>query len=385
VRIAHLADLHLGYRAYHRVTPRGQNVREADVAAAFRHAVARLGELAPDLVVVAGDFFHSVRPSNTSIAEAFRQLSVLSERLPETPVVIIAGNHDSPRAAETGNILHLFREIRGVRVVCDEARSIHLPEIETSVLCLPHVALAGGERVAIEPDPGARHNVLTLHGTVAGEAAERKLRYVTEYGGAVVDDRALAADHWSYVALGHHHLCTDLAPNMWYAGGIERTSTNPWIEEGEKGFLVYDTATHHAGFHAVPTRAMVDLPPVEAAGLAPAEVDAAIEAAVAGVEGGIAGAMVRLVVRSLPRSVARELTHRRIREWKAEAVHFHLDLRPPDARPQRASGAPVRRRTLEEQVSTWLLRSWEVRDPRLERDRLAELGVGYVERTASEG
>jgi DNA repair protein SbcD/Mre11 len=325
-----------------------------------------------------------VLPSHPPIAEAFRQLSVLSERLPETPVVIIAGNHDSPRAAETGNILQLFREIRGVRVVCDEARTIHLPELDTSLFCLPHVALAAGERVAIEPDPGARHNVLTLHGTVAGEAADRKLRYVTEYGGAMVDDRAIAADRWSYVALGHYHLCTDLAPNMWYAGGIERTSTNPWIEDGEKGFLLYDTETRHAEFHALPTRAMVDLSPIEAAGLAPAEVDAAIEAAMAAVEGGIAGTMVRLVVRSLPRSVARELSHRRIREWKAEAVHFHLDLRPPDTRASRPSGAPVHRRTLEEQVSTWLLRSWDVRDPRLERDRLAELGVGYVQRTASE-
>ena len=42
MRIAHLADLHLGYRQYHRQNPNGINQREADVANAFRY----FGELA---------------------------------------------------------------------------------------------------------------------------------------------------------------------------------------------------------------------------------------------------------------------------------------------------------------------------------------------------
>jgi hypothetical protein len=32
LRLVHLADLHLGYRQYQRLTPRGINQREADVA-----------------------------------------------------------------------------------------------------------------------------------------------------------------------------------------------------------------------------------------------------------------------------------------------------------------------------------------------------------------
>lgn len=385
MKIAHLADLHLGYRAYHRLDQRGQNVREADVADAFRRAVVRLVDVRPDLVVVAGDVFHTVRPSNTAIADAFRQLSLLCDRLPDTPVVMIAGNHDSPRSSETGNILSLFREIDGVRVVCEDCRSLHLPSIETSVLCMPHVALSTGQTAAMEPDPGARYNLLTLHGMIGGAEAEAKLRYVTEYGGAVVQDTAIGPERWSYVALGHYHLCTELAPNMWYAGGLERTSTNPWIETGEKGFLVFDTETGRAEMEVVETRAMVDLPRVQGQGLGPAEMDAAIAAAVERVQGGLAGKMVRLVVHDVPRTVARELAHRRIREWKAEALHFHLDLRPPEVRRRVGSGAPVRRQTLEEQVGSYLRTTWPVRDPRLARDRLAELGVGYVQRTGEEG
>src|SRR6202008_4934904 len=163
VKIAHLADLPLGYRAYHRSTPRGMNQREADVADAFRHAVAQVAELRPDLGLIAGDVFHSVRPSNTAIAEASRPFSVLTGRLPGVSVVMIAGNHDSPRSADTGSILCLFREIENVHVVFEECRAVRLPEIDTSVLCMPHVALAADHQTVMEPDPKAKHNVLLLH------------------------------------------------------------------------------------------------------------------------------------------------------------------------------------------------------------------------------
>jgi exonuclease SbcD len=384
MKIVHLADLHLGFRAYHRVTARGMNVREADVADAFRRAVARTVELRPDLVLIAGDVFHTVRPSNAAIAEAFRQLSVLCEGLPDVPVVLIAGNHDSPRSSDTGNILALFREIPGVVVVAEEARAVSLPPVEASVLCLPHNALAAEDAgpTAMEPDPAARHNVLMLHGTVGGSVAEQKLRYVTEYGGAVVADTDIGPERWDYVALGHYHIATELAPNMWYAGGIERTSTNVWMEaEGPKGFLEYDTERRRATFHPVETRPVVDLARLSAKGLTSAETDERIRAAVESVPGGIAGKLVRLVVTDIPRPVVRELNHRRIREWKAEALHFHLDARPPEIRRVAASGAPVRRQTLQEQVSSYLAKHWTLSSETLERARLVELGKHYVDRT----
>ncbi len=385
MKIAHLADLHLGYRAYHRMNARGGNMREADVADAFRQAVNRIVELRPDLVLVAGDVFHTVRPSNTAIADAFRQFSLLADRLPDVPVVMIAGNHDSPRSADTGNILNLFREIDGVRVVCDECRTIRLPEIDTSILCLPHVALSTGEAVEMEPDPGSRHNVLMLHGSIEGETADAKLRYISEYGGAVIPEGRIDPTRWDYVALGHYHLCVDLAPNMWYAGGLERTSANIWFEREDKGFLVYSTRTGRAEFEPVQTRPMIDLPRIEAGGLGAEELDEAIRAAVERIPDGLRGKIVRLVIHDVPRAVVRGLNHKRIREWKAEAVHFHLDARPPEVRRRRDANAPVRRQTLQEQVASYLRKDWKLRDPRVEREPLVEMGVSYVDRTVEEG
>ncbi len=384
MKIAHLADLHLGYRAYHRVTPRGVNVREADVAEAFRQAVARLVEIRPDLVLVAGDVFHTVRPSNTAIADAFRQFSLLVDRVPDVPVVIIAGNHDSPRSADTGNILNLFREIDGVRVACDEARSISLPEVEASVLCIPHVAMATEGQPEMEPDAGARHNVMVLHGSMEGPRTAGKISYISEYGGAIIPEERVVGRDWDYVALGHHHTATELEPNVWYAGGLERTSTNIWAEKEDKGFLVYDTATRTAEFVSVETRTMVDLPRISAEGVGAAELDETILTAVGRIPDGLRGKIVRMVVYDVPRAIVRELNHKRIREWKAEAVHFHLDVRPPEVRRRIGTGAPVRRQTLQEQVASYLRKTWELRDRRLEKERLVELGTAYIDRTGEE-
>jgi DNA repair protein SbcD/Mre11 len=401
--IAHLADLHLGYRAYHRVDERGFNVRESDVARAFRQAVDRVVEARPDLVLVAGDVFHTVRPSNAAIAEAFRRFSSLTDRLPGVPVLMIAGNHDSPRSAETGHILALFREIEGITVVTDDAAAVRLEAIDASVLCVPHNALVrpdppgtgadegdGGDAVAraprFEPDEGAGTNVMVTHGTVAGPTAEGKLRWVSEFGGVTVRDTAIGPARWDYVALGHYHIATELAPNMWYAGATERTSTNIWMEAAApKGFVLYDTSARAARFVALDTRPVADLPRVDARGLGVAEIDAALLAAVDAAPGGLQGKIVRLVVTGIPRHAVRELNHRRVREWKAEAVHFHLDLRPPESRrPFPATGGPGRQ-TLREQVSAFLAERWEPSSAAIRRERLAELGARYLDAAGEEG
>jgi len=121
VRLVHVADLHLGYRQYQRLTPGGLNQREADIAKTFEWVVKKIIALGPDVVLLAGDIFHAVRPSNQAILHAFGQLARLTADLPHARIIMIAGNHDTPRTAETGGILRLFSRL-GVEVVDREAR-----------------------------------------------------------------------------------------------------------------------------------------------------------------------------------------------------------------------------------------------------------------------
>src|SRR5207237_880751 len=163
VKLAHLADLHLGFRQYDRQTPRGGNQREADVADAFRRAVDDLLEQRPNLILVAGDVFHSVRPTNSAILFLFKEVHRLRSGLPDTPIVMIAGNHDTPRSTETGTILRLY-EALGVHVVIEAAQYLTFSKLDCSVLAAPHQALAQPERPALRPQRGTTFNVLLVHG-----------------------------------------------------------------------------------------------------------------------------------------------------------------------------------------------------------------------------
>src|SRR5205809_3511750 len=111
MRLVHLSDLHLGYRQYQRLTPTGINQREADVARTFQRAVDRIIALRPDLLLVAGDVFHSSRPTNAAILHAFRQFLRIRSELPATHVIMVAGDHDTPRTSESGSIMGLFEQI----------------------------------------------------------------------------------------------------------------------------------------------------------------------------------------------------------------------------------------------------------------------------------
>src|ERR1043166_3662287 len=188
VQIAHIADVHLGFRQYHRQTPGGINQREADVANAFKAAVDGVLAARPDAVILAGDLFHAVRPTNAAIVFAFRQLQRLREGLPDAPIVLIAGNHDTPRSTETGSILRLYEEL-GIDVARAEPRRLVYPGLDLSVLAVPHAALLSPERPVLRPEGTQRHQVLVLHAEVEGIfPADRS---AVEYGGALLDPEVL--------------------------------------------------------------------------------------------------------------------------------------------------------------------------------------------------
>ena len=93
--IAHLSDLHLGHRAFGHVE-QGRNVREADVARAFHHAIQRLLEIAPSAVLVSGDVFDRPEPPHSALVALAQGLQSLREKLPDTPVLMVAGARDTP-------------------------------------------------------------------------------------------------------------------------------------------------------------------------------------------------------------------------------------------------------------------------------------------------
>ena len=388
MKLAHLADLHLGFRQYDRQTPRGGNQREADVADAFRRAVDDLLEQRPDLILVAGDVFHSVRPTNPAILFLFQQLHRLRTGLPDTPVVMIAGTHDTPRSVETGTILRLY-EALGVEVVVDQARRITFSQLDCSVLAVPHQALMQAERPAMRPQRGTTLNVLLVHGALPG-VGER--RGTMEYGGAPLQLEDLAPAQWDYVAMGDYHVAHQVEANAWYAGSIEYVTPNPWgqMQDEEeygaqgKGYLLAHLPAARVEFRRVTlARRHIDLPTIDGKGLTPKQLDERIAANVAAANPPIEGQIARQLVFDVSRATARDLDHAAIRGYKARALHYQLDLRRPEAQRGEAAGPLSHRQTLPETVQTFL--EHRPLDADLDRAEFVRLGVDYVTRVSREG
>jgi DNA repair exonuclease SbcCD nuclease subunit len=378
MRLIHFADVHLGYRAYHRLTPSGVNQREQDVQDAFNRTLKKISELDPDLILMAGDLFHSVRPSNLVLQRAFKSFLRLKEKC-SAPVVMIAGNHESPRSAETGCILRLFENIPGVIVRDGRYDALRLPDSDVSVYCLPHRGLGELSTLQIAPSAESGANLLMLHGVLEGVRDHLD-------GGITLSRSQILSDSWDYIACGHYHIHTQLSENAFYCGSTEFTSHNPWEETGKnlpgKGFIEFDTETRKMAFHSVETRTLQDLPAIRGEGLSAAEIMGKIESAVASVKGSLAEKIVRLVVWDVPRKIQADLNHAALREIRSQALHFDLSLRPPRPKGFNLSANAVPRRTLEQEWSDY------VHDARLpagiDRESFQKLGADYLAQASAE-
>ena len=382
MRLVHLADIHLGFRQYDRQTPAGINQRETDVAISLHRVIDKVIELRPELVLIAGDVFHTVRPTNPAILHGFLEFRRLVEALPDSKVVIIAGNHDTPRTTETGCILNLFKSL-GIRVVHGEAERIQYHEYDLSILAVPYML---GPPPLLEPDSVAKYNILLMHRGIEG--------VVPTYGRdldrlpTAITQKELGAEKWSYVALGHYHVYRSVDPNAnaFYSGSLDYTSNNPWGELADerdigiegKGIIEHDLVNKTHKFHPLPpARPWVDLPALSGAGLSAASLDEEIRDAINNCEGGIEEKIVRLVVRDVPRHIIRELDHKALRDYKRKALHFYLDTRRPEiVRPETGQGAPGRRASLADTVRD-KLRS-RLLTENIDRDALVELGLHYL-------
>lgn len=320
LRVCHLSDVHLGYRRYNRLAKSGLNQREVDVNLAFQEAVNRVISVRPDLVIIAGDLFHAVRPSNAIVTFCFRQLRKLSREV-GAPIVIVGGNHEAPKRVDTGSVLQLFCEIDGVFVADAGMEVFTFPEKGVAVTCLPHAAMENLSQYSLRADDRLPHNILVAHGQV-------NERWVSDFGGAEVELKALQPHEWDYIALGHVHIHKIVGLNAFYSGSLEHTSANIWAEGKEvKGFLEVALPSGKRTFHPLTSpREVVVLEPIDALDMDPQAFMEKITQTVEGVPGGLEGKIARLQIVNITRETYRNLDHKALRALRASALHLTLDV-----------------------------------------------------------
>jgi DNA repair exonuclease SbcCD nuclease subunit len=382
VKLAHLADLHLGFRQFYRQTAAGINQREADVANAFRAAVDGVLAAKPDAILIAGDLFHAVRPTNFSIVFAFRQLQRMREALPDAPIIAIAGNHDTPRSSETGSILRLYEEL-GIHLAAEEPRRLSFDKLGLSVLAVPFAASDSPEKLDLRPLGSERYQVLLMHAKVQGLLPPD--HWSLEYGAPLLDPDVLKREKWTYVALGNYHTQHEVFPRIWYAGSLDYIGPDLWgelydeqVRGVHKGWLLADLDSGKVTPKPVPSaRAVFDAKPIEADGKSAAEVDREIGERLAKVPGGYEDAIVRIRIRDIPRHISRELDHAALRQYKANALHLQIAFYPPETSRSIGVGAPGKRQTLPDMVAEFLKR--RPLPERVDRERFVALGLELLE------
>jgi DNA repair protein SbcD/Mre11 len=277
--IAHLSDLHLGFRAYGHME-RGVDVRERDVAVAWERAVQELVRLAPNVVVVAGDVFDRPDPPAGALVTLARGLELLRTSLPYTLVLMVAGPRDTPRRPGDPGALAVLDTFPNVQAAAGLPRSILLERLDLHAALVPYRAVVRDPVFTPEPHPRARWNLLVLHA----------LEGVPGSGGVFVDPA-----EWDYVALGGEHRRKRVAGRIQYPGSLERVALDPWEEAAdEKGFLTVDLERGSTTFHPIPGRPVVALAPIRVAQGDPERLRRRVDEVTREVPGGIAGKIVRL-------------------------------------------------------------------------------------------
>lgn len=238
--IAHLADLHLGYRQY------GLIERENDIYEAFEEAVDKIIAEHAKIVIISGDLFNSPRPPIRALYHVKRNLEKLNSR--GIDVFCILGDHDLPRRAGEYSPIMLFKG-ESLHHVDGKIVERKLDGNTLIITGVDKTPLTASDRVRelteklskeIQAKPGKR--ILVAHIPVHGISGEFCL-----------DDLPTG---YNYYALGHEHIRKLLPKNSGlaaYPGSIDilaRDEIAEWKREG-KGFYLVDLSGSEPVVHKI--------------------------------------------------------------------------------------------------------------------------------------
>ena len=284
IKIAHLSDIHAGYTATRHLNSQGINIREADGYIAFAHIVSDCIKHDVDLVVIAGDTFHTSTPSIRTIIfiqNQFRRLAAAG-----IPIYALAGNHD---------VDDIRANIAASRVLDDPLRNIHSHiepyarhEVFDGVflhLVSHHMFMDQSQTLPnVKSVPGAV-NVFTTHGSVIDPILEMKLHTEQSPREIVIPDWLIKDNQWDAIMLGHIHERgwvgssdgkTDTAnTGIFYNGSVIRRGFADKTCRLGRGWTLWTiqgdgTFTHET--MNVPQRPQYDFLPIDASSLTATEV-----------------------------------------------------------------------------------------------------------------
>jgi exonuclease SbcD len=239
--ISHISDIHLGYSQFNLLE------RENDIYDAFEEAVNRSISEHADLVILAGDIFHSPRPSGTSIVKLADELKKFREA--SIPVYFILGEHDMSRIKDTP-VPYLFHNMKLARLLEDNqpirAGALAIfgfnKERRSNIETLLQKLQVAEKLAKQQKESYDSRNILVLH---------QGLVEFNKFAGEL--SRNNLPKGFDYYAMGHYH--DHIEETFTYFDGVEQTgliaypgsidlSPSDGLRDSEKGFFLTDMSAH---------------------------------------------------------------------------------------------------------------------------------------------
>jgi len=234
VQIIHFSDTHLGFSDLDALSRSGINLREEDFYKAFKDIIDAVLEKKPDFVIHTGDLFHRPSPTNRAISVALEQFTRLNSA--KIPLILIAGNHETPKTKALSPILKIFENFEYISVAYSQkAQVFQFKDID--FFALPHInseekILQELERIEELLDLNKKR-VLMMHCSVGAHYL------MQEFGEWVYPkSKEYLFGMFDYVALGHWHGFGSVGKfkNLYYSGSSERTSSSD--RRDNKGYVI---------------------------------------------------------------------------------------------------------------------------------------------------
>ncbi|MDD6305648.1 MAG: DNA repair exonuclease [Clostridiales bacterium] len=231
MRFIHIADVHLGVKPD--AGKSWSKKREQDIWASFARVIEIAGEKKVDFLLISGDLFHA-----QPLKKELREVNYLFSRIPETKIILMAGNHDYIRqksyylSVEWPKNVYFFQQ--------EEAGHFDFNEENVSIYGLSYWHREIREKLydRIVPTDLSRINVLLAHG---GDSSH--IPFGTEQ---------ILQNGFDYVAAGHIHKGGWLVPeHAVMAGSLEPTDCN---DTGPHGYWMGEIEKERTAVHFYPIK-----------------------------------------------------------------------------------------------------------------------------------
>lgn len=220
MRFIHIADVHLG--AHPEIGRPWAKEREEEIILSFKKVIECCKKEEVDLLLIAGDLFH-----RQPLIRELKEVNYYFQKLTNTKVVLIAGNHDYIGARSNYSEFNWNENV--FMLDSEEMDSIFIEEINTEVYGFSYHSrdIYEPRYQKAAPTVEERTNILLAHG-----GDDRDIP---------IDAKHLSGAGFDYIALGHIHKAEIICDKMAYAGSLEALDKN---ELGDHGYIKGEITKH---------------------------------------------------------------------------------------------------------------------------------------------